>query len=125
MFFIAQNEYEIKKLNRYKKIVALRDKNYKITKAIKEAEKRIEDKTKLIDQAEKYLKEHLGESKTLNVSQWKSEVTALKKEKDRLYSQIIDLRKEVEKAESVRSCIEQLQQENRELLQVKKQELDL
>jgi len=49
----------------------------------------------------------------------------LKKEKDRLYSQIIDLRKEVEKAESVRSCIEQLQQENRELLQVKKQELDL
>ena len=86
MFFIAQNEYEIKKLNRYKKIVALRDKNYKITKAIKEAEKRIEDKTKLIDQAEKYLKEHLGESKTLNVSQWKSEVTALKKEKDRLYS---------------------------------------
>ncbi|MGX7081671.1 hypothetical protein [Gemella morbillorum] len=49
----------------------------------------------------------------------------MKKEKDRLYSQIIDLRKEVEKAESVRSCIEQLQQENRELLQVKKQELDL
>lgn len=125
MFFIAQNEYEIKKLNRYKKIVALRDKNYKITKAIKEAEKRIEDKTKLIDQAEKYLKEHLGESKTLNVSQWKSEVTALKKEKDSLYYQIIDLRKEVEQAESVRSCIEKLQQENRELTQVKKQELDL
>ena len=124
-FFIAQNEYEIKKLNRYKKIVALRDKNYKITKAIKEAEKRIEDKTKLIDQAEKYLKEHLGESKTLNVSQWKSEVTALKKEKDSLYYQIIDLRKEVEQAESVRSCIEKLQQENRELTQVKKQELDL
>ena len=114
-FFIAQNEYEIKKLNRYKKIVALRDKNYKITKAIKEAEKRIEDKTKLIDQAEKYLKEHLGESKTLNVSQWKSEVTALKKEKDSLYYQIIDLRKEVEQAESVRICIEKLQQENREL----------
>ena len=89
-FFIAQNEYEIKKLN-----------------------------------AEKYLKEHLGESKTLNVSQWKSEVTALKKEKDSLYYQIIDLRKEVEQAESVRICIEKLQQENRELTQVKKQELDL
>lgn len=86
MFFIAQNKYEIKKLN-----------------------------------AEKYLKEHLGESKTLNVSQWKSEVTALKKEKDSLYYQIIDLRKEVEQAE----CIEKLQQENRELTQVKKQELDL
>ncbi|WP_051177718.1 hypothetical protein [Eggerthia catenaformis] len=71
------------------------------------------------------MKEHLGESKTLNVSQWKSEVTALKKEKDSLYYQIIDLRKEVEQAESVRSCIEKLQQENRELTQVKKQELDL
>ena len=71
------------------------------------------------------MKEHLGESKTLNVSQWKSGVTALKKEKDSLYYQIIDLRKEVEQAESVRSCIEKLQQENRELTQVKKQELDL
>ncbi len=71
------------------------------------------------------MKEHLGESKTLNVSQWKSEVTALKKEKDSLYYQIIDLRKEVEQAESIRSCIEKLQQENRELTQVKKQELDL
>ena len=71
------------------------------------------------------MKEHLGESKTLNVSQWKLEVTALKKEKDSLYYQIIDLRKEVEQAESVRSCIEKLQQENRELTQVKKQELDL
>jgi putative nickase len=49
----------------------------------------------------------------------------LKKEKDSLYSQIIDLRKEVEKAESVRSCIDKLLQENRELTQVKKKELGL
>lgn len=144
-------------------ISALRDKNYKTTRAIKNTEKSIDDKTKIIDQAEKYLKhkdtykaytklkkskqedfynehtaeiilfesakrflkEHLGGSKTLNISNWKSEVTALKKEKDSLYSQIIDLGKEVEQAESVRSCIEKLQQENRELSQVKKQELDL
>ena len=79
----------------------------------------------LFESAKKYLKEHLGESKSLTMSKWKSEVTALKKEKDSLYSQIIDLRKEVEQAESVRSCIEQLQQECRELSQVKKQELDL
>lgn len=79
----------------------------------------------LYESAKKYLKEHLGESKSLNISKWKSEVTALKKEKDSLYSQIIVLRKEVEQAESVRSCIEKLQQENRELSQVKKQELDL
>lgn len=79
----------------------------------------------LFESAKKYLKDHLGESKSLNVSKWKSEVTALKKEKDSLYSQIIELRKEVEQAESVRSCIEKLQQENREITQVKKQELDL
>ena len=71
------------------------------------------------------MKEHLGESKSLTISKWKSEVTALKKEKDSLYSQIIALRKEVEQAESVRSCIEKLQQENREITQAKKQELDL
>ena len=50
---------------------------------------------------------------------------ALKKEKDTLYSQIVDLRKEVEQVESIRIRIEKLQQENRELTQVKKQELDL
>lgn len=74
----------------------------------------------LFESTKKYLKEHLGESKSLNISKWKSEVTALKKEKDSLYSQIIDLRKEVEQAESVRSCIEKLLQENRELTQEKK-----
>ena len=144
-------------------IVTLRDKNYKTTRAIKDTEKKIDDRVQLIDHAEKYLKyrdtykaytklkknkqdtfyneyttelilfesakkylkEHLGESKTLNISKWKLEVIALKKEKDTLYSQIVDLRKEVEQAESVRICIEKLQQENRELTQVKKQELDL
>ena len=79
----------------------------------------------LFESAKKYLKEHLGESKTLNISKWKSEVATLKKEKDNLYSQIIDLRKEVEQAEGVRSCIDKLLQENRELTQVKKQELGL
>ena len=144
-------------------IVTLRDKNYKTTRAIKDTEKKIDDRVQLIDQAEKYLnhkdtykaytklkknkqdtfynehtaeiilfesakkylKEHLGESKTLNVSKWKSEVATLKKEKDTLYSQIIDIRKEVEQAESVRSCIDKLLQEKRGLTQVKKQELGL
>ena len=144
-------------------ISALRDKNYKTTRAIKNTEKTIDDKIKLVDQAEKYLKhkdtykaytklkkskqedfynehtaeiilfesakkylkDHLGEGKSLTISKWKSEVTAMKKEKDSMYSQIIDLRKEVEQAESVRSCIENLQQENREITQAKKQELEL
>ena len=144
-------------------ISALRDKNYKTTRAIKDTEKKIDGKVQLINHAEKYLKhkdtykaytklkkskqeyfynehtaefilfesskkylkEHLGESKTLNIPKWKSEIDTLKKEKDNLYSQIIDIRKEVEQAESVRNCINKLLQENSELTQVKKQELGL
>ena len=79
----------------------------------------------LLESAQKYLKEHLEESKTINISKWKSEIGTLRKEKDTLYSQITDIRKEVERTESVRSCIEKLLQENRELTQVKKQELGL
>ena len=47
----------------------------------------------LFESAKKYLKEHLGESKILNISKWKSEIGTLRKEKDSLYSQIIDIRK--------------------------------
>ena len=79
----------------------------------------------LFESSKKYLKEHLGESKTLNIFKWKSEVITLRKEKDTLYSQMIDIRKKVEQAESVRSCIEKLLQEKRGLTQIKKQELGL
>ncbi|MDU5341398.1 MobQ family relaxase [Anaerococcus vaginalis] len=144
-------------------IVTLRDKNYKITRALKDTEKRIDDNTKLIDQAEKYLKykdiykayaklkkikqedfynehtaelilfesakkhlkEHLGESKTLNISKWKSELTTLKKDKKILYSQILEIREEVEQAEKVKTCIEQLQEQEKQLSQVKRNGLDL
>ena len=144
-------------------IVILRDKNYNTTRAIKDTEKKIDDRVQLIDHAEKYLKhkdtytaytklkknkqdtfynehtaeiilfesakkylkEHLGENKTLNISKWKSEIGTLRKEKDTLYSQMIDIRKKVEQAESVRSCIDKLLQEKRGLTQVKKQELGL
>jgi len=144
-------------------ISALRDKNYKTTRAIKDTEMKIDGKVQLIDQADKYLKhkdtykaytklkkskqeyfynehmaeiilfesskkylkEHLGESKTINISKWKSEIGTLRKEKDTLYSQITDIRKEVEQAESVRRCIDKLLQEKRGLTKVKKQELGL
>ena len=79
----------------------------------------------LFESAKKYLKENLGESKNLNISKWKSEIGTLRKEKDTLYSQIIDIRKEVEQAESVRNCIDKLQQENRGLTQVRRNELEL
>lgn len=50
----------------------------------------------LFESTKKYLQEHLGESKTLNISKWKAEIGTLRKEKDSLYSQIKDIRKEVE-----------------------------
>lgn len=144
-------------------ISALKDKNYKTTRAIKDTEKKINDRVQLIDQAEKYLKhkdtykaytklkkskqedfynehtaeiilfesarkylkEHLGDSKTLNISKWKSEVANMKKEKKSLYNQILEIREEVEKAEKVKICIEQLQEQEKRLTQVKRNEIDL
>ena len=144
-------------------ILTLRDKNYKTTRAIKDTEKRIDNKVQLIDHAEKYLKhkdtytaytklkknkqdtfynehtaeiilfesakkylkEHLGESKTLNISKWKSEVANVKKEKNSLYNQILEIREEVEQAEKVKTCIEQLQEHSKQLTQVKWNKLDL
>ena len=144
-------------------ISALRDKNYKTTKAIKDTEKKTNDKVELIDQAEKYLKhkdtykaytkikkskqedfynehtaeiilfesakkylkEHLGDNKTLNISKWKSEVDTLKKEKKSLYNQILEIREEVKQAEKVKTCIERLQEQEKRPSQVKSNELGL
>lgn len=79
----------------------------------------------LFESARKHLKEHLGESKTLNISKWKSELTTLKKDKKSLYSQILEIREEVEHAEKVKTCIEQLQEQEKQLSQVKRSELEL
>ena len=79
----------------------------------------------LFESAKKYLQEHLGERKTLNISKRKVEIGTMRKEKDGLYPQIKDIRKEVEQAESVRSCIDKLLQEKRTLTQVKTHELGL
>ena len=79
----------------------------------------------LFESARKHLKEHLGESKTLNISKWKSELTTLKKDKKSLYSQILEIREEVEHAEKVKTCIEQLQEQEKQLSQVNRNEFDL
>lgn len=47
------------------------------------------------------------------------------KERKILYNQILEIQKEVEQAEKVKNCIEQLQENAKELTQVKKQELGL
>jgi len=157
-------EKNITSINQLKEsITDLRDKNYKTTRALKDTEKKIDDRIQLIDQSEKYLKnkdtykvyaklkkskqkdfyskhtaelilfesakkylkEHLGESKTLAISKWETEVTTLKKEKKSLYNQILEIREEVEQAEKVKTCIEQLQEQEKRLSQVKRNELDL
>ncbi len=79
----------------------------------------------LFESAKKHLKEHLGESKTLAISKWKSELATLKKEKKSLYSQILEIREEVEQAEKVKTCIEQLQENSKELTQIKNKDLGL
>lgn len=79
----------------------------------------------LFESARKYLKEHLGESKTLNISKWKSELDTLKKEKNSLYNQILAIREKVEQAEKVKTCIEQLQEHAKELSHSQSQDLGL
>ena len=79
----------------------------------------------LFESAKRYLKEHLGESKTLNISKWETEVAALKKEKKSLYNKILEIREEVAQAEKVKTCIEELQEREKQLSQVKRNELDL
>jgi len=157
-------EKNIKSISEMKEnISALRDKNYKTTRAIKDTEKKINDTVQLIDQAEKYLKhkdtykaytkikkskqedfynehtaeiilfesakkylkEHLGESKTLAISKWKLEIANMKKEKNSLYNQILEIREEVKQAEKVKTCIEQLQEQEKQLPQLKRNELYL
>ena len=49
----------------------------------------------------------------------------MKKEKKSLYNQILEIREEVEQAEKVKNCIEQLQVQEKQLSQVKRNELDL
>ena len=49
----------------------------------------------------------------------------MKKEKKSLYNQILEIREEVEQAEKVKTCIEQLQEQEKQLSQVNRNELDL
>ena len=52
-------------------------------------------------------------------------VANMKKEKNSLYNQILEIREEVEQAEKVKTCMEQLQEQEKRLTQVKRNELDL
>lgn len=51
----------------------------------------------LFESVKKYLREHLKESKTLAIRKWKLEVKTLKKEKQNLYNQILEMREDIDK----------------------------
>jgi len=55
----------------------------------------------------------------------KLEVGNMKKGKNSIYNLILKIREEVEQAEKVKTCIEQLQEQKKQLSQVKRNELDL
>ena len=83
-------------------------------------------KNKWIDDEERvYIIFTVGESKSLAISKWELEFANLKKDKKKLYNQILEIREEVGQAEKVKTCIEQLQGQEKRLSQVKRNELDL
>ena len=49
----------------------------------------------------------------------------MKEEKNSLYNQILKIPEEVEEAEKVKICIEQLQEQEKQLTQVKRNELEI
>ena len=79
----------------------------------------------LFESVKKYLRENLKESKTLAIRKWKLEVKTLKKEKQNLYNQILEMREDIEQTEKVKTCIEQLKEQEKQLSQVNRNELDL
>ena len=49
----------------------------------------------------------------------------MKKEKNSLYNQILEIREKVKQAEKVKTCIEQLQEQEKQPTQVKRNELEI
>lgn len=74
---------------------------------IKQTEKLLHERKELIDQAERYLKEHLGSDTKLRPKAWKAEIAELTAQKDRLYREMRSLKEEVAEAENVKRCVEQ------------------
>ena len=79
----------------------------------------------LFESVKKYLREHLKESNTLAIRKWKLEVKTLKKEKQNLYNQILEMREDIEQAEKVKACLEQLYKKERQLTKGNNHDLGL
>lgn len=79
----------------------------------------------LYQTAERYLKEHLGENRELNLKGWKKEIAMLSSEKNCLYDKIYAMKAEVQEAETIQKCVEQAVQAEPRKVQDKRRDMEL
>ena len=79
----------------------------------------------LYQTAERYLKEHLGDNRVLNLKEWKKEIVTLNSEKKRLYEKVYEMKAEVQEAETIQKCVEQAIQEEPTRVQIKRRNIEL
>ncbi len=79
----------------------------------------------LYQTAERYLKEHLGDNRELNIKGWKKEIVTLNSEKRRLYDEVYELQAEVQEAETIKKCVEQVIQTEPEKVQTRQKNIEL
>lgn len=100
---------------------------YKQTKPRKQEEYYSQHTTELIlyQTAERYLKEHLGNNRQLNLKGWKKEIAILNAEKNRLYDKVYEMKAEVQEAETIQKCVEQTMQTEPTKVQIKRRNMEL
>lgn len=100
---------------------------YKQTKPRKQEEYYSQHTAELIlyQTAERYLKEHLGNNRQLNLKGWKKEIAILNAEKNRLYDKVYEMKAEVQEAETIQKCVEQTMQTEPTKVQIKRRNMEL
>ncbi len=79
----------------------------------------------LYQTAERYLKEHLGDNRELNLKGWKKEIVTLNSEKKQLYDKVYEMKAEVQEAETIQKCVEQAIQAESTKEQTKRRDMEL
>ena len=79
----------------------------------------------LYQTAERYLKEHLGNNRELNLKGWKKEIVMLSSEKNRLYNKVYAMKAEVQEAVTIQKCVEQAIQAEATKVQNKRRDMEL
>ena len=79
----------------------------------------------LYQTAERYLKEHLGDNRELNLKGWKKEIVTLNSEKKQLYDKVYEMKAEVQEAETIQKCLKQAMQTEPVKVQIKRRNMEL